>query len=176
VGRDLAQLLGPAQGDDPVGPSLADGVTRTRRCATPTCPACARHHLAARRRRGRAQRGGDLQGRERQREQQERLLQASRLADVGQLAAGVGARDQHAARLDRARAEALLRYADDPGLTAQPAFEKFPRYLRAIAEEIFRCKKIIGRCLDIQPQPSPGGALTDLNALCENAATCSATR
>jgi signal transduction histidine kinase len=105
-----------------------------------------------------------------QREQQERLLQASRLADVGQLAAGVAHEINTPLASIALRAEALLRHAEDPGLTSQPAFEKVPRYLRAIDEEIFRCKKIIGALLDFSRTRPPEVRSTDLNALCENAA------
>jgi signal transduction histidine kinase len=105
-----------------------------------------------------------------QREHQERLQQASRLADVGQLAAGVAHEINTPLASIALRAEALLRHVDDPGLAAHPAFEKFPRYLRAIDEEIFRCKKIIGALLEFSRTRRPEVRDTDLNQLAEKAA------
>jgi two-component system, NtrC family, sensor kinase len=171
VGRDLAELLGAAQGEDPIGPSLGDGVTRTAEVRYASLPGL---HLVTTHpldddsgARGLVVIFKDVSD---QREQQERLQQASRLADVGQLAAGVAHEINTPLASIALRAEALLRHVDDPGLGAQPAFEKFPRYLRAIDEEIFRCKKIIGALLDFSRSRPPEVRSTDLNALCENAA------
>lgn len=172
VGRPLADLLGTAQEEDPVALGLADGAPRTVEVRYTLLPGV--HLVTTSPLEGDAAGAGgvvatfkDISG---QREHQERLQQASRLADVGQLAAGVAHEINTPLASIALRAEALLRHADHPGLAAHPAFEKFPRYLRAIDEEIFRCKKIIGALLDFSRTRPPEVRSTDINALCENAA------
>jgi two-component system NtrC family sensor kinase len=60
--------------------------------------------------------------------------------------------------------------ADDPRLLAIDSFKNFPRYLKTIEEEIFRCKKIIGSLLDFSRVRKPEVRESDLNALAEKAA------
>jgi two-component system, NtrC family, sensor kinase len=172
VGRRLADLLGAAQGEDAVALSLADGAPRTAEVRYALLPGL--HLVTTSPLEGDAAGAGGVVATfkdvSEQREHQERLQQASRLADVGQLAAGVAHEINTPLASIALRAEALLRQVDDPGLAAQPAFEKFPRYLRAVDEEIFRCKKIIGALLDFSRSRPPEVRSTDLNALCENAA------
>jgi signal transduction histidine kinase len=103
-------------------------------------------------------------------EQQERLQQASRLADIGQLAAGVAHEINTPLASIALRAESLLRASRDPRLQAIESFKDFPRYLKSIDEEIFRCKKIIGALLDFSRVRRPEARATDLNALAERAA------
>jgi two-component system NtrC family sensor kinase len=103
------------------------------------------------------------------REQQERLLQASRLADIGQLAAGVAHEINTPLASIALRAESLLKAAQDPRLTEIDSFRNFPRYLKTIDEEIFRCKKIIGALLDFSRSRRPEVRDTDLNQLAEKA-------
>jgi PAS domain S-box-containing protein len=103
-------------------------------------------------------------------EQQERLLQAVRLADIGQLAAGVAHEINTPLASIALRAESLLRSAEDPRLQAVDSFKNFPRYLRTIDEEIFRCKKIIGALLEFSRSRKPETKETDLNLLAERAA------
>ncbi len=102
-------------------------------------------------------------------ENQERLLQAVRLADVGQLAAGVAHEINTPLASMALRAESLLQSAQDPRLQAIESFKNFPRYLKTIDEEIFRCKKIIGALLDFSRSRKPEVRTTDLNALAERA-------
>jgi PAS domain S-box-containing protein len=102
-------------------------------------------------------------------ENQERLLQAVRLADVGQLAAGVAHEINTPLASMALRAESLLQSAQDPRLLAIESFKNFPRYLKTIDEEIFRCKKIIGALLDFSRSRKPEVRTTDLNALAERA-------
>ncbi len=102
-------------------------------------------------------------------EQQERLQQASRLADIGQLAAGVAHEINTPLASIALRAESLLKVADDPRLNAIDAFKNFPRYLKTIDEEIFRCKKIISALLEFSRVRRPETRVTDLNALAEKA-------
>jgi two-component system, NtrC family, sensor histidine kinase AtoS len=104
------------------------------------------------------------------REQQERMLRASRLADIGQLAAGVAHEINTPLASIALRAESLLKAADDPRLQAVDAFKNFPRYLKTIDEEIFRCKRIIGSLLDFSRVRKPEVRESDLNALAERAA------
>ncbi|MET0551760.1 MAG: ATP-binding protein [Vicinamibacteria bacterium] len=172
VGRSLADLLGEAQGIDPVARSLTDGMPRTAEVRYAALPGL--HLVTTSPLDADAAGGGGVVATFKdisdQREQQERLQQASRLADVGQLAAGVAHEINTPLASIALRAEALLRQADDPGLATQAAFEKFPRYLRAIDAESFRCKKIIGALLDFSRTRPPEVRSTDVNLLCENAA------
>jgi two-component system NtrC family sensor kinase len=68
------------------------------------------------------------------------------------------------------RAESLLRHAQDERLLAIDAFEDFPRYLKTIEEETFRCKRIIGALLEFSRPRRPEVVASDLNALAEKAA------
>lgn len=104
------------------------------------------------------------------REQQERLLQASRLADIGLLAAGVAHEISTPLASISLRAESLLRSAEDPQLKAAEAFKNFPRYLKTMDEEIYRCKKIISALLEFSRARKPEIKEVDLNALAEKAA------
>src|SRR6185503_8641702 len=103
-------------------------------------------------------------------EQQERMTLASRLADIGQLAAGVAHEINTPLASIALRAESLLKSAEDPELQAVGAFRNFPRYLKTIDEEIFRCKKIISALLDFSRARRPEVRDTDLNALVDRAA------
>lgn len=103
-------------------------------------------------------------------EQQERFLQASRLADIGQLAGGVAHEINTPLASMALRAESLLRSAEDPRLQAIDSFKNFSRYLQAIDEDIFRCKRIIGALLEFSRSRKPELQQTDLNALAEKAA------
>jgi two-component system NtrC family sensor kinase len=103
-------------------------------------------------------------------EQQERLLHASRMADIGLLAAGVAHEINTPLASIALRAESLLRSAEDPQLKAVDAFKNFPRYLKTIDEEIFRCKKIISALLEFSRARKPEIRDVDLNLLSEKAA------
>ena len=104
------------------------------------------------------------------RDQQERFLRAARLADIGQLAAGVAHEINTPLASIALRAESLLKNASDPRLLAIDSFKNFPRYLKTIDEEIFRCKRIIGSLLDFSRVRRPEVKESDLNALAERAA------
>ncbi|PYQ00320.1 MAG: hypothetical protein DMF83_28390 [Acidobacteria bacterium] len=67
------------------------------------------------------------------------------------------------------RAESLLKVASDARLQAIDSFKNFPRYLKTIDEEIFRCKKIISALLEFSRVRRPETRVTDLNALAEKA-------
>jgi two-component system NtrC family sensor kinase len=104
------------------------------------------------------------------RNQQERFLRSARLADIGQLAAGVAHEINTPLASIALRAESLLKTAEDPRLLAIDSFKNFPRYLKTIDEEIFRCKRIIGSLLDFSRVRKPEVKDSDLNALAERAA------
>jgi signal transduction histidine kinase len=163
------RLFGDPVGVDPVGESLADGQARTREARYTHIQG---HHLVTTSPR-RTGRGGlvvsfkDVT----QLHEHERLLQqASRLADIGQLAAGVAHEINTPLASIALRAESLLRAAEDPRLRGIDAFQSFPRYLKTIDEEVYRCKKIIGALLEFSRSRKPEVRETDLNALAETAA------
>jgi signal transduction histidine kinase len=143
VGQGIGALLGPAQGDDPLEASLRDGRARTAEVRYARLPGLRQVTTSP--------------------------LQASRLADVGQLAAGVAHEINTPLASIALRAEALLRKAENPPLADLPGFEVFPRYLKTIEEETFRCKKIISSLLQFSRSQRPEVRETDLNALCQDA-------
>jgi signal transduction histidine kinase len=103
------------------------------------------------------------------RDQQARLELAHRLSDIGRLAGGVAHEISTPLASIALRAESLLRRAQDERLTAIEAFKDFPRYLKTIEEETFRCKRIIGALLEFSRPRRPEVVVNDLNALTEKA-------
>jgi PAS domain S-box-containing protein len=103
------------------------------------------------------------------REQQQRQELSHRLADIGRLAAGVAHEISTPLASIALRAESLLRKAEDESLRSNTAFEAFPRYLKTIEEESFRCKRIIGGLLDFCRARRPEVSPTQVNALVETA-------
>ena len=173
VGAAYPSLLGvPRPGSaDPIGQSLADGEARTEEVRFESLPGVQQVTASPY-----SVTDGVLQGAvviikdvNDLKEQQERLQQASRLADIGQLAAGVAHEINTPLASIALRAESLLKAAADPRLQAVDAFKNFPRYLKTIDEEIFRCKKIIGALLEFSRVRRPETRITDLNALAEKA-------
>ena len=173
VGAPYPSLLGvPRPGSaDPIGQSLADGEARTEEVRFESLPGVQQVTASPY-----SVTDGVLQGAvviikdvNDLKEQQERLQQASRLADIGQLAAGVAHEINTPLASIALRAESLLKAAADPRLQAVDAFKNFPRYLKTIDEEIFRCKKIIGALLEFSRVRRPETRITDLNALAEKA-------
>jgi signal transduction histidine kinase len=169
VGRPFHDLLGPGEGDDPVAASLRDGLPRTGELQYSRLPGLWQVTVSPLPEAAPLGLVAILKDVSEQREQQERLMQAARLADVGQLAAGVAHEVNTPLAAIALRAERLLRSARDEGLLAQPAFRDFPRYLQAIDDEIFRCKKIIAGLLEFSRARPPEVRETNLNALCESA-------
>ena len=174
IGAPYLQLLGrPRPGSpDPIAESLADGGPRTREVRFDSFPGVQQVTASPYNDADGAPQGvvvimkdvNDIK------EQQERMQQAARLADIGQLAAGVAHEINTPLASIALRAESLLKVASDSRLLAIDAFKNFPRYLKTIDEEIFRCKRIIGALLEFSRVRKPETRLIDLNALAEKAA------
>jgi PAS domain S-box-containing protein len=171
VHHHFRELLGEAEGPDPVEECLRRHEAATRDARYALLPGIQQVTTSPLR---------DPDGRRRGlvvalkdvtefRDQHQRLLQATRLADIGQLAAGVAHEINTPLASIALRAEGLLRSADDPALRAIPSFKNFPRYLKTIEDEIYRCKKIVSALLDFSRSRRPEVRPTDLNALCEQA-------
>ncbi len=173
VGRSYASLLGPLEGaPDPVAASLADSAPRTEETRYDAWPSMQLVTVSPWRDEKGALTGLVVQIKDlgQQKEQQQRLQQAARLAEIGQLAAGVAHEINTPLASIALRAESLFRSAQDPALTSLAAFANFPRYLKTIEEETFRCKKIIRALLEFSSWRRPETKPTNLNALAERAA------
>jgi PAS domain S-box-containing protein len=96
---------------------------------------------------------------------QRRLLQAERLASLGQLAAGVAHEINNPLATIAGCAEGLLDRASDASLQAHPAFKDFPDYLAVIEEEAYRCKEITGALLQFVRAEAGERQPTDINLL-----------
>ena len=167
-GDPYSALLGEAA-VDPIAESLADGQARhveTRYARLPGLHEVTVSALGDERREGLVVILKDVSDRH---EHQERMQRANRLADIGQLAAGIAHEINTPLASIALRAESLMKSAADPQLLAVDAFKNFPRYLKTIDEEIFRCKKIIGALLEFSRTRRPEVRDTDLNGLAEKA-------
>ena len=180
-GRDIrevrglcaAELLGAAEeGFDLVSLSLGDGEPRAAEVRYAGLGAPFQVSLSPLRDEGGAFRGVVLLLKDLSeiKESRERLLQAARLADVGHLAAGVAHEINTPLASIALRAESLQKAAQDEALRAIPTFSLFPRYLRTIEEEVFRCKKIIRALLEFSARRNPETKPLDLNVLVERTA------
>lgn len=94
-------------------------------------------------------------------EQQERLLLAARLRDVGRLAGGVAHEINTPLASISLRAESLLKLAEDPRLQEVEGLSKLPRYLKTIVDETQRCKRIVAALLEFSR--SGPSALREVN-------------
>jgi hypothetical protein len=169
----VTDLLGPVEeGEDPLPASLSDGAPRRAevRYARLRAPYAVSLSPVA---------GASgswtslvllLKDLSAQREAQERMLQAARLLEVGHLAAGVAHEINTPLASIALRAESLRKAAEDGALRAVPSFANFPRYLRTIEEETFRCKKIVGALLEFSARRQPEKQPFDLNALLDKTA------
>ena len=174
VGQHYQALLGapPAGSLDPIERSLADGAARTEEARYASLPGV-QQVTASPLRDAKGGAGGlvvllkDMTGHQ---QEQERLQRGARLADIGQLAAGVAHEINTPLASIALRAESLLKVVEDPRLQAVDSFKNFPRYLKTIDEETFRCKKIIGALLEFSAQRKPETRQVDLNTLASRAA------
>jgi two-component system, NtrC family, sensor kinase len=174
IGEPYSAMVGkPLEGqDDPIARSLGDGAPRTEETRYEGLAGIQQVTTSPLR-----DPAGTVQGLvvilkdvEDFKEQQERMLQAHRLADIGLLAAGVAHEINTPLASIALRAESLLRSAEDPRLHEIDSFKNFPRYLKTIDEEIFRCKKIISALLEFSRARKPEVRQVDLNLLAEKAA------
>ena len=174
VGADYRALLGAAEPplEDPIARSLASAVATTAEGRYARLPGVRQITVSPLQGEAGQARGAAvvLKDVSEWREQQARLLQSARLADVGMLAAGVAHEINTPLASIGLRAESLLRSAQDPRLGCVDSFKNFPRYLATIGEEILRCKKIIAALLDFGRTRKHEVTETSLNALAESAA------
>jgi len=173
MGRPYEEILGrPAPGSrDPVGESLQDGAARTVEARYESLGGTWQVTTSA----VGGHRGGMrlivvLKDVTAVREQQERMQQTLRLAELGRLAGGMAHEINTPLASIALRAESLLRAAQDPRLMAVESFRNFPRHLLAIDEEIFRCKKVINSILDFSRGRRPDVRPTSLNEVARAAA------
>jgi PAS domain S-box-containing protein len=173
VGRHYASLLGRALagGADPIAESLADGEARTSEARYERLPGVRQVTTSAvPDNRGRMRLVVVIKDVTELKEQQDRMQQTLRLADLGRLAGGMAHEINTPLASIALRAESLLRHAEDPRLLAVESFRNFPRYLQAIDQEIFRCKKIINSVLDFSRARAPEAKATDLNTVARGVA------
>jgi two-component system, NtrC family, sensor kinase len=180
VGASFADLVGPALAPADAARSAADPVAESRSDGRPHTGEVRYERLDGIQEVSTSPLGGEdgsraglivsLKDVTQRNEHQDRMLRTSRLADIGQLAAGVAHEINTPLASIALRAESLLKASQDPRLQSVEGFEKFPRYLKTIDEEIFRCKKIIGSLLDFSRVRKPEVRETDLNALAVAAA------
>jgi len=173
VGRNYRDVIGePLRGlRDPVAASLADGQARTEECRFETLPGVRQVTTSTvPDHRGRLRLIVVLKDVTDMRDQQERMQQSLRLAELGRLAGGMAHEINTPLASIALRAESLLRASRDPELLAIEAFRSFPRHLQAIDEEIFRCKKIINSVLDFSRARVPEVKPADLNEVARSAA------
>jgi PAS domain S-box-containing protein len=110
----------------------------------------------------------DLQRIEEERRRiQDQLLQAEKLASLGQLAAGVAHEINNPLATIAGCAEALLDRASDPVFQSIPGVRDFPEYLAVIEEEAYRCKEITSSLLQFVRTDGGDREPTDINHLLE---------
>ncbi len=181
LGRDIAGLKGThyasllgdsAESPDPIAAALSGGRAATRETRYARLPGVRVVTTSPLADEGGATRGVVviLKDVTEIKEQQERMLLAGQLADVGHLAAGVAHEISTPLASISLRTESLLRSAADPRLQAVDSFRNFPRYLKTIEEEVFRCKRIIGSLLEFSGGNAGRVSDVNVNALAQRAA------
>jgi two-component system, NtrC family, sensor kinase len=170
VSRPYLELLGAPEGDrgDPIALALADGQRRTREASYARLPpkrwlvTTGLLHGDAGKPRQLVVILKDLTELE---ARQATATQGTHLAAVGRLAGGLAHEINTPLTAIALRTERLRKNALDPDLADRPAFRDFPRHLKAIDEDVFRCKTIISALLDFSRSRPPQTRQTDLNAL-----------
>jgi signal transduction histidine kinase len=99
-------------------------------------------------------------------EQIDLLLEAARLAEVGRLVASVIHDVSTPLASVALRAESLLHALEEGGAGEPASMDRFPRYLRSIVDDAFRCKEGLGRLSTLTQPPGPIKGVVNLNALC----------
>jgi signal transduction histidine kinase len=94
------------------------------------------------------------------------LLEAARLAEVGRLVASVIHDVSTPLASVALRAESLLHTLEEGGAQPPASTERFPRYLRSILDDAFRCKDGLARLSTLTRAPGPIEGVVNLNALC----------
>jgi signal transduction histidine kinase len=90
-------------------------------------------------------------------DQWQSLLETARLADVGRLAGALAHQLGTPLASIALRAQSLSQHAADPRLVALEPFARFPRYLKTIEEETFRCKAVLSNLREFA-RPTNGDA------------------
>jgi two-component system NtrC family sensor kinase len=104
------------------------------------------------------------------REEQERLLEAARLATVGRLMRPVAHELSTPLAAIALRAESLERAADEAAAGPALAPDKHRRYLKAMTEESQRCRDLLSTVREFAGAAESGMTSVDLVSLCRGAA------
>ena len=95
-----------------------------------------------------------------------KLIQAEKMSSIGVLATGVAHEINNPLTSVAGYAEALLRrFSDEPSLNEDNRLEVFPKYLKVIIRESYRCKKIIDSLLNFSRRSDGFLGRADINGI-----------